>query len=448
MSDVPPFSGPLSRRTLLRNAAASAVAASSLGALLAACGASSGSVGALSGTITIWDRTGDLFQVFDATIASFNKKYPNIKVKHEAVDINSKLPSTLTTGTNVPDGAFYDDSNVPIIADQLYDISDVIKPYTNNIVPFKLRAATHNGKVIGVPYDLDPGLLYYREDLLTKAGIDPTTIATYDDLITASHTIQAKLGSSVKPIHLEQSPFLLQLWVEMFANQQGTSLIDASGKLQVNSASYLNIMQWIKRVVDEGVGSRQEYFSTGDISAIESDQVVFYPWAIWFVYGADNLFKTSKGKWRAMQLPAWSTGGGRGANMGGSTFVIPKKAANPHLAWLFYEHLMFSEEGYKAVYGPNKVYSGGINTSLPSYLPAQKTQLFQNSDGLDGQNLWDVATGTVSQIPGNYYYPTWYTQAVDYFAANVQRLMDGQLSPQDVLTQSENQITTNLINHP
>lgn len=133
--------------------------------------------------------------------------------------------------------------------------------------------------------------------------------------------------------------------------------------------------------------------------------------------------------------------------MGGSTFIIPKKAKNPHLAWLFYEHLMFTAEGYKAVYGPNKVYPGGINTSLPSYLPAQQTQLFKDSDGLGEQNLWNVATSTVKDIPDNYYYPSWYSQAVDYFAANIQRLMDGQLSPQDVLTRSEQQIQTNLINH-
>ena len=42
-----------------------------------------------SGEITIWDRSGDLFGVFENTIADFNKKYPNIKVHHEAVDIDA-----------------------------------------------------------------------------------------------------------------------------------------------------------------------------------------------------------------------------------------------------------------------------------------------------------------------------------------------------------------------
>lgn len=318
------------------------------------------------GEIVIWNRSGDLFQVFDATIAGFNQKYPKITVRHEAVDINAKLAPTLTTGANVPDGSFCEDVNIPTLAEHFYDITDWMQPYVSDSVPFKIRVNSQNGRIIGIPFDLCPGLLFYREDLLAKASVDPSKIATYDDLITAAKEVQAKLGASVRPIHLEQSPFLTQLWVEMFANQQGVSLVDAEGKLQINSEPYLRIMSWIKKVLDEGVGLRAEYFSPGDIAAIEADQVAFYPWAIWFVYGPENLFKSSKGLWRAMPLPAWQPGGKRGGNMGGSSFIIPKKARNPQLAWLFYEYLMFTPEGYRAVYGPNKIYPGGISTSLPS----------------------------------------------------------------------------------
>lgn len=64
-----------------------------------------------------WDRSGDLFQVFDSTIAAFNKKYPKITIKHEAVDINAKLATTLTAGVDVPDGTFIEDVNIPPLAD-------------------------------------------------------------------------------------------------------------------------------------------------------------------------------------------------------------------------------------------------------------------------------------------------------------------------------------------
>jgi lactose/L-arabinose transport system substrate-binding protein len=178
-----------------------------------------------------------------------------------AVDVDAKLPTTLATGVNVPDGSFYEDANLPVQAGHFYDLTDLMKPYVSKIVPFKVQVNTQNGRILGIPWDLDPGLLYYREDLLHKAGVDPTSITTYDELFTVAQTLQKKLGSSVKPLHIEQDPGLAQLWVEMFANQQGVSMVDAHGKLTLDSAPYLKIMQWLKRVNDAGLGTRAVYYS-------------------------------------------------------------------------------------------------------------------------------------------------------------------------------------------
>ncbi len=442
----------LSRRTLLKllgyGAAGATLAACAPPATPAPTAAPAAATPVPEGEIVIWDRSGDLFQVFDATIASFNKKYPKITVRHEAVDINAKLATTLAAGVDVPDGTFIEDVNIPTLADYFTDITDWIQPYTQAIVPFKLRVNTVAGRVIGIPFDIDPALLYYRQDLLEQAGVDPAAIATYDDLITAAQTIQAKLGADRKPIHIERAAWAIPLQLEMFANQQGASLVNEKGELQLDGEPYRRALTWVKNVLDSGVGSVQEYFSPGDIQAIDTDQVAFYPWAIWFVYGPENLFKESKGQWRAMPLPAWTAGGARGANMGGSSFAIPKqgKNKNPQLAWLFYEHLMLSPEGYKAVYGPNQIYPGGLSTSLPAYTPAHAEKLFENPKGLGDQNLWEMAVSTVKDIPANYFYAPWYGQAAEIIAANVQRMQDGQVTPDEAIAASAADITTRIIN--
>jgi len=451
-SDSPPATRPISRSALLKGAAAAT------GALLAAPAATALAASPASriaapyvtrppeGTIVIWDRAGDLFQVFDATIATFNKKYPRITVKHISVDVDAKLPTTLTTGVGVPDGSFYEDVNIPIQAPHLYDISAWIKPYIPDIVPFKLHVSSQNGHVIAIPWDLDPGLLYYREDLVHQAGVDPMSITTYDELITAAHTVQSKLGSAVKPIHIEQDPALTVLQGEMFANQQGTSIIDAQGKLQLNTAPYLRYVTWLKRVMDEGLGTHTVYTGPGDIVALDKGKEVFVPWAIWFDYAPQFQLKASKGLWRAMPLPAWTKGGAHAAVMGGSGFIIPKKAANPYLAWLWYEHLVFSPDGYSAVYGPNKLYPSGLNTSLPSYKPALKHQLFKTVPALGNQNIWETAVATAPNIPSNYYYPTWYNQATPYYGGNIQNVLSGKMTPAQALAQGAHDIQTKLIN--
>lgn len=398
------------------------------------------------GEITIWDRSGDLFKVFDAVIAKFNEKYPDIKVNHEAVDIDAKLQNTLITGTGVPDGVFLDDAKVAGFADSLWDLGDVLKPYTADIAKQKLDVNTLGGGIYGVPWDLDPGLLYYNATALEKAGVDVESIKTYDDLIDAAKQYQAAVPGS-QPIHLEQSAFLGQLQLEMYASQQGTSIADADGKLRLDSPEYKQILTWLDTVQKDGLGTRAEYLNPTDIAALDSSNEVFYPWAIWFDFAPQNQLTTTKGDWRAMPLPAWKDGGPRSGAMGGSSFVIPKDAKNAQLSWLFYEFLVFDKAGYSAVYGPNDVYPNGLNTSIPSYKPAANPDepLFGPIDALGGQDLWKTAVEAGDEIPGGAPIPTWWAGAVDYLGNNVQKMLDGDMTPDQVIETSTKDIQSNLI---
>lgn len=460
-----PMHSTTSRRRLLSPVAA--VAGIALVGALAACGPSVESAdeptasaseatpegvlavpadSAPSGEITIWDRSGDLFNVFEAAIDDFNEKYPDIKVNHVAVDIDAKLQNTLITGSDVPDGVFLDDAKVAGFKDYLWNLSDVLAPYVDDIADQKVDVNSSDGGIFGVPFDLDPGLLYYNATALEAAGVDATTIETYDDLIQAAKDYQAKVPSS-KPIHLEQSAFLGQLQLEMYANQLGTSMADEEGNLRLDSDEYRTILGWLDTVSKEGLGTRAEYLSPSDIGALESGDQVFYPWAIWFDFATQQLLPETTGDWRAMPLPAWEAGGARSGAMGGSSFVLPKDGENSQLAWLFYEFLMFDEAGYTAVYGPNDVYPDGLNTSIPSYEPAADPDkpLFAPLDSLGGQDLWVTAIEAGSEIPGGVPIPTWWAGAVDYLGNDVQKMLDGDLTPDEVIEQSTENIQTNLV---
>jgi len=426
-------------------------------ALLAGCGGTGGdsnsssrlqapSASSPSGEITIWDREGDLFQVFDATIKEFNKKYPNIVVHHEAVDIGAKLQNTLITGTDVPDGVFLDDQLVAGYAEHLWDLTDVLKPYIKDIAKQKVDVNSTKAGIFGVPFDLDPGLLFYNETALKAAGIDATKIKTYDDLLQAARDYK-KAVPDAGPIHLEQGAWLGQLQLEMYASQLGTSIADKDGKLRIDSKEYRQILGFLDTVSKEGLGTRAEYLGPTDIETLEAGKQVFYPWAIWFSFATQQLLTKTSGDWRAMELPAWKSGGPRSGAMGGSSFILPKAGKNSQLAWLFYKFLMFDEAGYTSVYGPNSVYPGGLNTSIPSYLPAANPAkpLFKPIDAMGGQDLWAVATAAGKQIPGGAPIPTWWSAAVDYLGNNVQKMLDGTMTLDQVISQSSSDIQKNLI---
>ncbi|WP_033337822.1 extracellular solute-binding protein [Catenuloplanes japonicus] len=449
-----PIHSALTRRSLLRGAAGAGALAAAGGAL-AACGGTDNSSptaltasdsGPLSGSITIWSRSGDLFKVFDAAIAKFRAANPGVTVDHQAVDIDAKLANTLISGAGVPDGSFWDDAKIAGQAEHLYDLSALIAPYRDQIAPQKLSVNTVDGKVFGVPWDLNPGLLYYRADLLEQAGVDPAGLATYDDLLTASRALRER-NAQAKPIHLDADPFLGQLWLEMLANQQGTSLSDDKGALRLDSPEYRRIFTWIKQAVDDKLVTHTPYLKPADLAALEDGTQAFVPWAIWFDFAPQTLLSRTKGLWRAAPLPAWTPGGARSGAMGGSSFVIPAKAKNPELAWRLYEFMTVKTDGISSVYGPSATYPGGLNTSIPAYLPAADPAkpLFQPIEALGGQDLWKVATEAAKTIPAAAPIPAWWAKSVDYLGDNLQRLIQGQMTPDDVIAESTTQIQRNLV---
>ncbi|HEU5128967.1 MAG TPA: extracellular solute-binding protein [Glycomyces sp.] len=398
------------------------------------------------GEITIWDRSGDLFEVFEGVIDDFNAVYPDIKVNHVAVDIDAKLQNTLITGTDVPDGVFLDDAKIGGYTDYLWNLGDVLKPYLGDIAQQKIDVNTVDGAIYGVPYDLNPGLLFYNAAALEAAGVDATAIATYDDLLEAARRYKAAVPEA-GPVHLEQSAFLGQLQLEMYAGQLGTSIADADGELRIDSPEYRRILEFLDTVQAEGLGTRAEYLTPTDVAEMDNGNQVFYPWSIWFSFAPQQMLDATSGDWRAMELPAWEAGGARSGAMGGSSFVLPKDGANADLAWLFYEFLMFDEVGYTAVWGPNDTYPTGLNTSIPAYTPAADpaAPLFEPVEALGGQDLWAVATEAGAQIPGGTPTPAWWDGAVDYLGNDVQRMLDGDMTPEEVIASATEQIQTNLV---
>ena len=199
-----------------------------------------------SGAITLWMRDDDLLKVFKTVVPAFNKKYPDVKVKLVGVDIDTKLPPTLISGTGVPDGSFYEDNNVGAQAPHLFDLSELMAPYKADTVQFKLDVLTVDQRLVGVPWDTDPGLLYYRNDILSAAGIDPANLTSYDALLDAARAIKRK-NPDAQPIPLEQDANLGMQWLMMLINQQqGTGLVGADGKLTIDTPAYRNALTWIK----------------------------------------------------------------------------------------------------------------------------------------------------------------------------------------------------------
>jgi multiple sugar transport system substrate-binding protein len=228
------------------------IAAASLSALLAvaACGGSkpstpAGSAGAVDltkqGDIEYWagkDTSGNLPKV----VAQFNAQHPNGKVTfHELPDAADQQQQQMIQNTQIknPKMAVL---SVDVVWTAQFAANGYILPLpadqfpTEGFLKATVDSATYFNKLYAYPFNSDGGLLYYRKDLLDKAGIsNPPT--TWDEMKSDCDKVQAlPEGKSVDCFAGQYNKYEgLTVNFDEAVHSAGGVIVDDSGKPNVNT---------------------------------------------------------------------------------------------------------------------------------------------------------------------------------------------------------------------
>lgn len=119
----------------------------------------------------------------------------------------------------------------------LADLSEQVKSNTNwdfgDFQTGPVEATTHEGKPVGVPIITEQEVLYYRKDLLAKAGLSAPP-KTLDELKSAAAKVKAaEPGVAGFVARTGKSPAVTQF--SSFLYSFGGDFVDGSGKAAVNS---------------------------------------------------------------------------------------------------------------------------------------------------------------------------------------------------------------------
>lgn len=130
-------------------------------------------------------------------VRSFERENPGIRVREEILPSNSDDQHQFYA-INLPAGASdFDILDMDVIwvpefarAGWLQELTpEIDSKELMQLNPSALRADWYDGKLYGVPWYVDTGVLYYRTDLLDKYALQPPQ--TYEELLRASQTILA-----------------------------------------------------------------------------------------------------------------------------------------------------------------------------------------------------------------------------------------------------------------
>jgi multiple sugar transport system substrate-binding protein len=192
-------------------------------------------------------------------INAFEKQYPNIKVTLVSAptdtDTNrATLATEISGGSSTPD-VFMGDVIWPAQfgAHQLaLPLSSVLPAsYWSRFAPGLVQGATYKGQVYGSPLFEDQGFLYYRKDLLTKAGLSvPTTWEQLEsDSVKLVHMGLVKYGFVWEGDSYEG---LTCNYMEYLTDAGGSPTNSAYTTATLNSAASVKAITFMRSLITSG----------------------------------------------------------------------------------------------------------------------------------------------------------------------------------------------------
>jgi multiple sugar transport system substrate-binding protein len=297
------------------------------------------------GEVTVWTFTTE--EAFKQVADSFMKEYPNIKVNivNLGWEVHDKLQTTLAAGSGAPDVALVEQGQFPryvtggVLEDLLMPPYDAGR-YESGVSEYNWNRwkSVDGAKLLGMPWDVTPGVLYYRADIYEQLGLpsDPLDLAQYmedpDNIIAIAQTLKA------------DGKYFME-WGDGPVHWGGDEVgyFDTQLNWTRNSARLVELLDVTKRGEQiQWAPYQAGLWSDEGKAMVKKGELTGMVLGSWGAREIANTFPELSGKWRATVMPL-----GIHAGLGGSSFVLPSQSKNKEAAWAFMEYINLSEEAWK-----------------------------------------------------------------------------------------------------
>ena len=253
-----------------------------------------------------------------------------------------------------------------VIKDHLVDLKKYSKGAESKHFPAIVANNTVDGKLLGMPWFTDAGLLFYRKDLVEKYGLKAP--GTWDELTAAATKIQEgerKAGSADFQGFVFQAKAYEGLtcdaleWVASFG---GGEIVDKAGNITINNPGAAKALDtaasWIGTIAPGGVLNYDEEAARGVWQNGKAAFMRNWPYA-WSLGQAPD--SPIKGKIGVAALPAGSGAGAKkSATLGGWQLAVSKYSKNVDAAASLVMYMTSAEVQKKRAVG------GSYNPTIPA----------------------------------------------------------------------------------
>ena len=279
----------------------------------------------------------DLDRSAKIAIESWAAAHPQVEVRlttRAFDDHHTAMTTAIATGANLPDVMALDMDYLGKFT-QAGGLEDLdAPPYAARAVApqlarFTIGPATGlGGHLRALPADIGPGALFWRADLLARAGLGEADLTRdWDSYIAAGVRLKQATGTFLLASAIDLKDILIRAGL---SDGQGV-YFDAAGQPQVESPRFVQAFTLARAARRAGIDARVAAWSSEWSESFRRDRVATQMMGSWLAGHLKNWIAPAQGGlWRSAPLPADTP-----ASWGGSYWAIPVKAEHKPLAWDF-----------------------------------------------------------------------------------------------------------------
>lgn len=373
-------------------------------------------------------------QIARAAIPAWQKLHPNIGVNvisRELADHHTAMATSLATRSHLPDvmaieiayfgrfansGGFLDLRAAPYNADSLGQY----------FVPYAFAQATsRDGKIVALPGDVAPATVFYRADVLQRAGVTEADLTrSWDSFVQTGVKIKQRTGVYLIADARDVRDVILRSGLKpgegLYFDTQGHSLLA--------TPRFRRAFELARQVRRENLDAHSKAWTSEWIELLRSGHVATQIMGSWLGgHLANWLAPQTTGLWRASNLPE-----GGFVAWGGTFYAIPTYAPHPKEAFEFIRLLTLDRSRQLA--------AAKDQNAFPSLVSAQSDPFFDEPVPFFGgervRQMWSAAVLKVAPVP---VHPL-DTIALAVVDAALDKVLTHDLPIDDVLREADQQL--------
>lgn len=337
--------------------------------------------------ITIWAYT-TLVDSAEKAVEIYKKNHPDCEYEFEVVtygqeDMVKKVKIALSTGAieMLPDLFYDEDYNfaeyVTYYTDSFYDVTS----YLNNeeFYEYKVVNATYNNKMYAIPYDSGTCVMFYRNDLIEKAGYTSADMneLTWSEYIKIGKKVEEATGIDMLVMSPERD-----MEGRLMYQSAGEWFFDENGMPNMVDPAFKDVFLTMNKAFEEGIVYGVTNWD-GYIAALSNQKMASLIGASWWApIISEN--ENQSGLWRVTQIPRMEgkENYSNYSNLGGGSWFVINNEKSEFTASFATE--MFAQNQELANYMADKYSLIPVNNKTAKNISTSNNEFFGN------QNIADI----------------------------------------------------------